>query len=282
MTLTTQHFGVEIPKIGFGTWQLKGDEAHHCVLEALNAGYRHIDTAQAYQNEEYVGRGLRDSGLPRDDYFLTTKVWMSQYRDGDLQSSAKASLKRLGVDQLDLLLLHWFDPQIPLAETLGALNDARDQGLTRHIGVSNFTIKQMDEAVKLSEAPILVNQVEYHPFIDQTPLLEAVRSHGAALTAYCPLAQGKIFESPVIQKIARKHGRSEAQIVIRWFAQQDGVIAIPRSSSPKHIRSNNDIHDFHLDFEDMSELHELRRDHERLINPGWAPQWDEPALVEMA
>lgn len=282
MTLTTQHFGVEIPKIGFGTWQLKGDEAHHCVLEALNAGYRHIDTAQAYQNEEYVGRGLRDAGLPRDDYFLTTKVWMSQYRNGDLQESAKASLKRLGVDQLDLLLLHWFDPQIPLSETLGALNDARDQGLTKHIGVSNFTIAQLDEAVKLSEAPILTNQVEYHPFIDQTPLLEACRSQGTALTAYCPLAQGKIFDSPVIQKIAKKHDRSEAQIVIRWFAQQDGVIAIPRSSSPKHLRSNNDIRDFELDFDDMSQLHELRRNHERLINPGWAPQWDKPALKEPA
>lgn len=282
MTLTTQHFGVEIPKIGFGTWQLKGDEAHHCVLEALNAGYRHIDTAQAYQNEEYVGRGLRDAGLPRDDYFLTTKVWMSQYRNGDLQESAKASLKRLGVDHVDLLLLHWHDPQIPLPETLGALNDAREQGLTKHIGVSNFTIAQLDEAVKLSEAPILTNQVEYHPFIDQTPLLEACRSQGTALTAYCPLAQGKIFNSPVIQRIAKKHERSEAQIVIRWFAQQDGVIAIPRSSSPKHLRSNNDIHDFELDFDDMSDLHELRRNHERLINPRWAPQWDEPALTEPA
>lgn len=282
MTLTTQHFGVEIPKIGFGTWQLKGDEAHHCVLEALRAGYRHIDTAQAYQNEEYVGRGLADSGLPRDDYFLTTKVWMSEYREGDLQKSAKASLKRLGVDHVDLLLLHWPEPQIPLSETIGALNDARAQGLTKHIGVSNFTASQLDEVIKLSEAPILVNQVEYHPFLDQTPLLEACRSHGSALTAYCPLAQGKIFDSSVISDIARKHNKSETQIVMRWFAQQDDVIAIPRSSSPKHIRSNNDIHDFNLDFDDMSAIHELRRQHERLINPGWAPEWDKPALTEPA
>mgnify|MGYP001249052939 CR=1 FL=1 len=196
MTLTTTHFGVEIPSLGFGTWQLKADEAHHCVLEALNSGYRHIDTAQAYQNEEYVGRGLRDAGLPRDDYFLTTKIWMSEFRDGDLQRSAKSSLKRLDVDHLDLLLLHWPDPQIPMSETIGALNQAREEGLTKHIGVSNFNTAQLDEAIKLSEAPILVNQVEYHPFIDQTPMLEACKSHGSALTAYCPLAQGKVFDDP--------------------------------------------------------------------------------------
>lgn len=279
MTLTTTHFGVEIPSLGFGTWQLKADEAHHCVLEALNSGYRHIDTAQAYQNEEYVGRGLRDAGLPRDDYFLTTKIWMSEFRDGDLQRSAKSSLKRLDVDHLDLLLLHWPDPQIPMSETIGALNQAREEGLTKHIGVSNFNTDQLDEAIKLSEAPILVNQVEYHPFIDQTPMLEACKSHGSALTAYCPLAQGKVFDDPVIKEIAKKHGKTEAQVTLRWFVQQEGVIAIPRSSNTAHIKSNNDIHDFNLDFDDMSAIHELRRQHERLINPGWAPQWDEPALV---
>lgn len=279
MTLTTTHFGVEIPSLGFGTWQLKADEAHHCVLEALNSGYRHIDTAQAYQNEEYVGRGLRDAGLPRDDYFLTTKIWMSEFRDGDLQRSAKSSLKRLDVDHLDLLLLHWPDPQIPMSETIGALNQAREEGLTQHIGVSNFNTAQLDEAIKLSEAPILVNQVEYHPFIDQTPMLEACKSHGSALTAYCPLAQGKVFDDPVIKEIAKKHGKTEAQVTLRWFVQQEGVIAIPRSSNTAHIKSNNDIHDFNLDFDDMSAIHELRRQHERLINPGWAPQWDEPALV---
>tara|TARA_B100001179_G_C18598168_1_gene408396 strand:- start:1035 stop:1874 length:840 start_codon:yes stop_codon:yes gene_type:complete len=279
MTLTTTHFGVEIPSLGFGTWQLKADEAHHCVLEALNSGYRHIDTAQAYQNEEYVGRGLRDAGLPRDDYFLTTKIWMSEFRDGDLQRSAKSSLKRLDVDHLDLLLLHWPDPQIPMSETIGALNQAREEGLTKHMGVSNFNTAQLDEAIKLSEAPILVNQVEYHPFIDQTPMLEACKSHGSALTAYCPLAQGKVFDDPVIKEIAKKHGKTEAQVTLRWFVQQEGVIAIPRSSNTAHIKSNNDIHDFNLDFDDMSAIHELRRQHERLINPGWAPQWDEPALV---
>jgi len=279
MTLTTTHFGVEIPSLGFGTWQLKADEAHHCVLEALNSGYRHIDTAQAYQNEEYVGRGLRDAGLPRDDYFLTTKIWMSEFRDGDLQRSAKSSLKRLDVDHLDLLLLHWPDPQIPMSETIGALNHAREEGLTKHIGVSNFNTAQLDEAIKLSEAPILVNQVEYHPFIDQTPMLEACKSHGSALTAYCPLAQGKVLDDPVIKGIAKKHGKTEAQVTLRWFVQQEGVIAIPRSSNTAHIKSNNDIHDFNLDFDDMSAIHELRRQHERLINPGWAPQWDEPALV---
>ena len=276
MTLTTKHFGTEIPSVGFGTWQLKGDTAHQCVLEALNAGYRHIDTAQAYQNEEYVGRGLRDANVPRDEYFLTTKVWMSQYRNGDLQESAKASLKRLGVDHVDLLLLHWPDDQIPLSETIGALNDARDQGLTKHIGVSNFTATQFDEVVKLSEAPIMVNQVEYHPFLDQSLMIETTKTHGAAMTAYCPLAQGKVIDSPVIAEIAAKHNRHPTQIVMRWFVQQPGVIAIPRSSTPEHIRNNNDIHDFGLDADDMARISKLRQEDTRLVAPSWAPNWDEP------
>jgi diketogulonate reductase-like aldo/keto reductase len=276
MTLTTKHFGIDIPSIGFGTWQLKEDQAHRSVKEALNAGYRHIDTAQAYENEKFVGLGLKDSGLPRDDYYLTTKVWTTKFHDGDLQESAKGSLKRLGVDEVDLLLLHWYNDDVPLEETIGALNDARKKGLTRHIGVSNFTTKQLDEAVKLSEAPIMVNQVEYHPFIDQTPLLEATRTIGTALTAYCPLAQGRVFKEPVIQEIARKHNKTEAQVTMRWFVQQPGVITIPRSSNPDHIHANNDIHDFALDADDMGRMNMLRQNHERIVNPDWAPDWDKP------
>ena len=281
MTLKTKHFGIEIPSIGFGTWKLKEDEAHRSVKEALHAGYRHIDTAQAYENEKFVGRGLKDAGLPRDDYFLTTKIWTDKFHDGDLQESAKGSLKRLGVDQVDLLLLHWYNDDVPLEETLGALNDARKQGLTKHIGVSNFTTKQLDEAVKLSEAPIMANQVEYHPFIDQTPLLEATRTIGTALTAYCPLAQGRVMKDPVIREIARKHNRSEVQIAMRWFVQQPGVIAIPRSSNPEHIRANNDIHDFALDADDMGRINMLRQDHVRLIDPEWAPEWDKPMVESL-
>jgi len=274
MTLTTTHFGVDIPVIGFGTWKLKGEDGHRATLEAINAGYRHIDTAQAYENETHVGRGIRDAQLPREDLFLTTKVWMDRFRDGDLQRSAEESLDRLGTDHVDLLLLHWHNPDVPLAETIEALNDARDKGLTRHIGVSNFTTALMDEAVSLSRAPILTNQVEYHPFINQTPVLEAARGFGMAVTGYSPLAQGEVFDDPVLQRLADRHGVSPAQIVLRWYVQQPGVVAIPRSSSAEHIRSNNDIHDFALSPAEMGEIDKLKARHRRLIDPDWAPDWD--------
>lgn len=276
MTLTTQHFGVNIPVLGFGTWQLKGDDAHRCVKAALNAGYRHIDTAQAYENEQFVGRGLRDSGLKRNDYFLTTKVWTNAFHEGDLQESVRQSLSRLGVDDVDLLLLHWPNNDVPLEETIAALNDARDLGLTRHIGVSNFPSAQFDEVVKLSRAPILCNQVEYHPMIDQSVLLENANAHGSALTAYCPLAQGKVFQNETIRDIAEKHGKSPAQIVMRWFIQQPNVIAIPRSSSEAHIQSNNDIHDFALEPDDMARITELKSLNQRIVDPDFAPDWDMP------
>ena len=280
MTLVTKHFGVEVPSVGFGTWQLKGDTAHECVQAALHSGYRHIDTAQAYENEEFVGRGLRDGDVPRDEYFLTTKVWMSNFHDGDLQNSAKESLQKLGVDEVDLLLLHWpndnADGTPEVEETIAALNDARKQGLTKHIGVSNYTAEQFDKAIKLSEAPILCNQVEYHPFIDQSLLLERAHAHGSALTAYCPLAQGRVMDDETIRDIAEKHGVTEPQVTVRWFAQQPGVITIPRSSNPDHIRNNNDIHNFALDADDMARISKLREAHDRIVDPDWAPNWDEP------
>lgn len=276
MTLTTKHFDVEIPSIGFGTWQLKDDTATECVRTALDAGYRHIDTAQAYENEAAVGAGLKQSGLKRDDYFLTTKVWTDRFRDGDLQASAKESLSRLGVDEVDLLLLHWPNNDVPMEETIAALNDACKQGLTRNIGVSNFNTDQFARAVELSDAPILVNQVEFHPFIDQTKLLAATDQNGSALTAYCPLAQGRIFKNDTIKSIADRYGVSPAQIVLRWFTQQTGVIAIPRSSNPDHVRSNFAIDEIHLTDDEMARITGLRRVHDRIVDPDFAPVWDEP------
>ncbi|MBB34374.1 MAG: 2,5-didehydrogluconate reductase [Hirschia sp.] len=274
MTLTTQHFGVEIPTVGFGTWQLEGAVAHHGVLEAIHAGYRHIDTAQAYGNEEFVGRGLSDSQLQRDEYFLTTKVWKDKYRDGDLQQSVEISLEKLGVDSVDLLLLHWPNDDVPMEETIAALNDAHKQGLTRHIGVSNFTTALLDKAVRISEAPILTNQIEYHPFIDQSAVIEAASALGTSITAYCPLAQGKVMHDPVIGEIAKGHDVSPVQVTMRWFVQQPGVICLPRSSKAEHIRTNNDIYDFALTPDEMAQITELNRQNMRLINPGWGPDWD--------
>ena len=277
MTLTTKHFGVDVPVVGFGTWKLKEDTAQMCVTKAIESGYRMIDTAQAYGNETYVGRGIKDAQLPRKDLFLTTKVWTENFRDGDLQQSVEKSLERLGTDHTDLILLHWPKDDVPLDETLAALNDVRSKGLTKNIGISNFTTSQMDEAVKLSEAPILTNQVEYHPFIDQTPIIEAAHSLGMALTAYSPLAQGKVFDEPVIKRIADKYGKSPAQVTVRWFIQQPGVITIPRSSSPDHLAANNDIHDFALTPDEMGQISALKATGKRLIDPAWAPEWDKAA-----
>ena len=277
MTLTTKHYGVDIPAIGFGTWKLKGETAQECVSKAIEAGYRMIDTAQAYENEKDVGRGIADAQLPREDLWVTTKVWMSEYKDGDLQKSVEKSVSKLGADYVDLILLHWPNNDVPLEESLGALNEVRDKGLAKNIGVSNFTVDQLGQAVKLSKAPILTNQVEYHPFIDQTPVLEAAHAIGTSVTAYSPLAQGQVFESDILKEIGEAHGKTPAQVVIRWFTQQPGVITIPRSSSPEHLRQNNDVHDFELNAEEMGRITALKANNQRLINPSWAPEWDKAA-----
>ena len=277
MTLTTKHFGTEIPSIGFGTWKLKDDTAQMCVAKAIEAGYRMIDTAQAYENEQHVGKGIADAQTPREELWVTTKIWMSDFKDGDLQPSLEQSLERLGLEQVDLTLLHWPSKDVPLDETIGALNDAHDKGLTKNIGVSNFTTEQMAEAVKLSKAPILTNQVEYHPFIDQTPVLEAAHALGMSITAYSPLAQGQVFDNSVLKEIGEKYGKSPAQVTVRWFAQQPGVITIPRSSSPDHLAANNDVHDFELTAEEMGRITALKANNQRLINPSWAPEWDKAA-----
>ncbi|NBC20934.1 MAG: aldo/keto reductase [Alphaproteobacteria bacterium] len=274
MTLMTRHFGVDIPRLGFGTWKLKGETARHGVHEAIRAGYRLIDTAQAYENEAEVGRAISAGLTPRDELFVTTKIWMSAFADGDLQASARASLERLGLDHVDLMLLHWPNPEVALEETIAALNEVREAGLTRHIGVSNFTTRLLDEARRLSRAPILVNQVEFHPFIEQSALLEACHGGGHGLMAYSPLAQGKVFGEPILQEIARVHGKNEAQVTLRWMLQKPDIIAIPRSSSPEHILSNADIFDFELSPDEMGRIGSLKRHHDRLIDPSWAPEWD--------
>ena len=263
-----------IPSIGFGTWELTGDTARRMVQTALETGYRHIDTAQVYGNEREVGEGIRASRVRRDDVFLTTKVWMDRFRDGDLQRSVEESLARLGVANVDLLLLHWPNPGVPLRETVAALVEAKARGLTRHIGVSNFTVKLLDEAVARAREPIVTNQVEYHPLLDQSKLLAACRRHGLSLTAYSPLARGRVFRNPVIEAIARKHGRTAGQVAIRWLVQQQKVIAIPRSSKPEHARVNFDVADFTLSDEDMDRISRLGTPRGRVVNPAWSPDWD--------
>lgn len=269
--------GAEIPALGFGTFELEPADAEAMVAHALDIGYRHIDTAQMYNNEEAVGRGLRQSGVARDEIFLTTKVWPDYFREGDLQQSVRDSLDRLGTDHVDLLLLHWPNPEVPLEETLGALNDVHAQGLARHIGISNFTAALIDEAVSLSSAPLVTNQVEYHPYLSQEPILDRVAEHKMALTAFCPLAQGRVFSDPTLDRIGKTHGKNAGQVALRWLIQHDDVIAIPRSSKKAHVSNNFEVFDFKLTDEQMREIAGLHSADGRLVNPSFAPAWDNAA-----
>lgn len=267
--------GARIPNLGFGTFQLKGDTCRHMVSHALEVGYRHIDTAQGYGNESAVGAAARASGVARSELFVTTKVWPDHYRAGDLQRSVKASLERLGLGHIDLLLLHWPNPAVPLEETIAALNEVKAQGDVTHIGVSNFTTALLRQAVELSDAPLVANQVEYHPYLNQTPVLTELQRQRMALTAYAPLAQGQVPREPLLKEIGERHGKSAAQVGLRWLIQQPGVIAIPRSASAEHVASNHQIHDFSLSDAEMQRISGLARPDGRIIDPeGLAPDWD--------
>ncbi len=267
--------GANIPAIGLGTWTLTGKAATRLVADAIRSGYRHVDTATMYDNEEAVGAGLRASGVSRDEIFLTTKVWPSDIGDGDLQRSVAASLKRLQVDRLDLALIHWPSGTIPLAESIRALNEVKDRGLARHIGVSNFTVALLAEAVVLSRHPLACNQIEYHPFLNQERVLAACRGHGMAVVSYCPLARGaELFPEPAVTAAAERHGRTPAQIVLRWQVQQEGVVAIPRSSNAERIAQNLRVFDFALEADEMAALDALRVRQHRICDFEFSPEWD--------
>ena len=267
--------GANIPAIGLGTWTLTGKAATRLVADAIRSGYRHVDTATMYDNEEAVGAGLRASGVSRDEIFLTTKVWPSDIADGDLQRSVAASLKRLQVDRLDLALIHWPSGTIPLAESIRALNEVKDRGLARHIGVSNFTVALLAEAVVLSRHPLACNQIEYHPFLNQERVLAACRGHGMAVVSYCPLARGaELFPEPAVTAAAERHGRTPAQIVLRWQVQQEGVVAIPRSSNAERIAQNLRVFDFALEAGEMAALDALRSRQHRICDFEFSPEWD--------
>lgn len=267
--------GASIPALGMGTWTLEGEHCAQMVAEALRVGYRHVDTAAKYANEEAVGEGLRASGLGRDDYFLTTKVWFTDIADGDLQRSAEASLKRLGVDAVDLLLIHWPNPAIPLPQSIRALNAVKAAGLTRHIGVSNFPTALLGEAIRLSDAPLVCNQVEYHPYLNQDKIKAVLAANGMALTSYCPLYRGgALFDEPAVRNAAAAHGRSPGQIVLRWHVQQEGVIAIPRTSRPERLAENLSVFDFALSDDEMAAISALGRRGERICDFDFSPVWD--------
>ncbi len=265
--------GARIPALGLGTWELRGRTCARIVEQALKLGYRHVDTAQVYENEREVGEGLRASGVRRSEVFLTTKVWTTHFAPHDLERSTKESLVRLRVPEVDLLLLHWPNSHVPLAETLGALAHAKTLGLTRHIGLSNFTVALLEEAAAISPAPLVCNQVEYHPYLDQTKVREACARHGLALVAYSPIAKGKIKNDPILTQIGRAHGKSPAQICLRWLIQQN-VVAIPRTSKVERLSENLDVFDFTLSEQDMADIFAMASPEGRMTSFAFAPKWD--------
>lgn len=265
--------GANIPSIGLGTWSLNEDVAVKGIVAAIEAGYKHIDTAIWYKNEEAVGQGLRASGARRDDYFLTTKMPPESIARNDLIPAARGSLQRLGVEQVDLLLIHWPNKAIPLSESIAALCEAKRLGLAKHIGVSNFTRAMIEEAVRLADEPLVANQCENHPRIDQSKLIEATRKHGLAFVCYTPLGRGGLAGQGPIAAAAKAHGKTESQIVLRWHVQQ-GLVAIPRSSNPGRIRENIGVYDFSLSDAEMAAISALKRADGRVVNPEFAPQWD--------
>ena len=258
--------GAAVPAVGFGTSPMTGGMSPETVVAALAAGYRHIDTARKYGTEPAVGEAMRASGLPRGDIFLTTKVSHENLRPDDFARSVDQSLAALGVDYVDLLLVHWPNPQIPLTETMPALARAKREGLARHIGVANFNIALLDQAIALCPEPLAVLQAEYHPYLDQSKLLAAVRERGLVYVAYCPLGRGRLFGDAVLAEIAQRHGRSVAQIALRWLLQQN-VASIPFSSNPRRIADNYNVFDFELGDDEMRRISALKRADGRVANP---------------
>lgn len=267
--------GANIPALGFGTWTLEQDAVVAPVLAALKTGYRHIDTASFYNNEEAIGSAIKESHIPREEIFITTKVWFTDVAEGDLQRSIETSLRKLDISDVNLALIHVPSKEVPLSTSVAALNDVRDRGLARHIGVSNFTVRQVDEAVACSRYPLVCNQVEYHPFLSQERTLESCRRHGMAMVSYCPLARvGELFSQDPIVHAAQKYGKTPAQVILRWHIQHENVVAIPRSTDPGRIRENFQIFDFELDEDAMREITALQAKDIRLLQFEFFPDFD--------
>ena len=263
--------GTTVPKVGFGTWQLEGPECQEAVEDALAIGYRHIDTARAYGNEREVGRGLAAGGVPRQEFFLTTKIAREEYAPDDLRRAAEDSLSNLQVDCLDLLLLHWPNPDFPLAETLGALVALRDDGLIGHLGVSNFPVGMLQQALEL--APVFADQVEFHPFLGQDAIVDLAAEKDFMVTAYSPLARGRVPRDPTLREIGEAHGKTAGQIALRWLLDKPQVCAIPKASSHQRRLENFEVFGFDLGDDERAAIEALPNDG-RVIDPGFGPDWD--------
>lgn len=264
--------GTRVPSIGFGTWQITGGDCVDAVRDALEIGYRHIDTARVYDNEAEVGRGIAHSGVRREEIFLTTKVWMDDFEPDRLGRAAEESLSKLGTDYVDLLLLHWPSEDVPLARTLEAMVDLRDAGRIRQLGVSNFPPSLLREA--LEHAPVFTDQVELHPFLGQDALLSIADEHDLMVTAYAPLAHGKVPDDPTLREIGGAHGKSPGQVALRYLLDKPRTAVIPKASSHERRAENLDVFDFSLSDDERARIDALPKDR-RDFSPSWAPKsWD--------
>ena len=271
-TETIEIQGVTVPRLGFGTWQIEGSDAREAVRDALEIGYRQIDTAQAYGNEAEVGAGIADSGVDRGEVFLTTKIFPGEFEPEALRAAADTSLTALDTEYIDLLLLHWPDDSVPLEQTLAALVALREAGKIRQLGVSNFPAALLEEA--LERAPVFCDQVEYHPFLGQDPLLELARANDVLVTAYSPLAHGRVPDDEALAEIGQAHGKSAGQVALRWLLDQPNVSPIPKASSHERRVENFEVFDFELTDEERARIDGLPKD-DRQIDPDFGPDWDE-------
>jgi 2,5-diketo-D-gluconate reductase B len=259
-----------MPSLGLGTWQnTNPEECANAVATALEVGYRHVDTAQAYDNEASVGEGLARADVPREDVFLATKVWIDQLAHEDVLASTEESLETLGVDYVDLLYIHWPAGEYDPADTLAAFDELYDEGLIERIGISNFEPEQVIEAIETADAPIFANQIECHPLLPQEELRTRCADHDVEVVAYSPLARGEVFDVPEIQQVAEKHGVSEAQVSLAWLREK-GVTPIPKATSEAHVRDNWASRTLDLDAEDVASIDGIDR-RERQVDPGFAP-----------
>jgi 2,5-diketo-D-gluconate reductase B len=265
-----------MPRLGFGTFRMPGADAQPVVESAIALGYRHIDTAAMYDNETAVGAAIAAAGVNRNELFINTKVWHDQLTPDALYRAFDTSLRKLGLDHVDLYMIHWPSLDIDMAATLEALVSLRERGLTRAIGVCNFNLPMIRRAVEEIGAPIASLQLEYHPFLSQAPMLAYLRGKGIPLTAYAPLAQGRAASDPTLAFLGHKHGCSAAQMAVAWLLDQEGVIVIPKAARPESQKSNIDALGIRLNDEDRAVIAALSKD-QRFVRPPFAPEWDATA-----
>jgi 2,5-diketo-D-gluconate reductase B len=265
--------GARIPAIGLGTWDLRGRACARVVEQALRLGYRHIDTAEMYGNEREIGEALRASGVKRGDVFITTKVWQDHLAPGEFERATKESLVKLRLSDVDLLLIHWPSSRIPLAETIGALCRMKQAAFARHIGISNFTVPLVEQAVQFATEPLVNNQIEWHPYLDQSKVVAASRQHGLSVTAYSPIARGRAVNDRDLRLIGMHHRKTAGQVSLR-FLIQEGAIVIPRTSKIERLEENLAIFDFALDDAEIDEVRKLANPRGRIVDWSGSPNWD--------